>query len=184
MSSDDPQPPAYRFPVLWLTGNTGAGKSTLAEGLERYINEELDDSEPVARRLIVLDGDDMRATISVGATLSAEDRRNHNLRVARLAAHLRDRGFLVLVAVIAPFESVREEAGEVCDPVWIYVKRSGLDAADRPYEEPIDADFTIDHDLLGIADAQSVFRSFVRGRVMQDTHVTKAATSSEALRKA
>lgn len=164
MPSDDSQP-AHRFPVLWLTGNTGAGKSTLAEGLEHYVNDELDASDPMARRLIVLDGDAMRATISVGATLSAEDRRSHNLRVARLAAHLRDRGFLVVVAVIAPFRSVRDEVSAICDPVWIYVKRSGLDAADKPYEEPASPDFVIDHDLLGIADAQSVLRSYVRGRL-------------------
>lgn len=167
MLSDHSQPQAHRFPVLWLTGNTGAGKSTLAEGLERYINQELDVAEPAARRLIVLDGDAMRATISTGASLTAEDRRNHNLRVARLAAHLQSRGFLVVVAVIAPFRSARAEVDALCNPVWIYVKRSGLDAADRPYEAPDNPDFTLDHDLLGIADAQSVLRSYVRGRLME-----------------
>jgi adenylylsulfate kinase-like enzyme len=149
------------FPILWLTGNTGAGKSTLAEGLEKFINEELDALHPLARRLIVLDGDDMRATISTDATLSAEDRRKHNLRVARLADHLRSRGFFVVVAVIAPFESVRKELDEICNPVWVYVKRSGLEKNDRPYEAPENPTLTIDHDELNIEDAQKYLRAFV-----------------------
>ncbi len=153
-----------RFPIFWLTGNTGAGKSTLATGLEGYINEELATDHPLARRCIVLDGDDMRATISVDETLTPEDRRKHNLRVARLAAHLQSRGFLVVVAVIAPFASVRAELDAICHPVWIYVRRGGLGAADRPYEEPANPDVVIDHDQLSIDGAQAVLRSFVSGR--------------------
>ncbi len=153
-----------RFPILWLTGNTGAGKSTLADGLERYLNEELATDHPLARRCIVLDGDDMRATISVDETLTPEDRRKHNLRVARLAAHLQSRGFLVVVAVIAPFASVRAELDAICHPVWIYVRRAGLGAADRPYEEPANPDLVIDHDQLSIEGAQDVLRAFVSGR--------------------
>jgi adenylylsulfate kinase-like enzyme len=149
---------------LWLTGNTGAGKSTLADGLEHYLNEELATDHPLARRCIVLDGDDMRATISVDETLTPEDRRKHNLRVARLAAHLQSRGFLVLVAVIAPFASVRAELDAICHPVWIYVQRTGLDAADRPYEAPEAPDFVINHDTLSIDEAQVMLRSFVSGR--------------------
>jgi len=164
-----------RFPILWLTGNTGAGKTTLAHGLELYINEQVETDHPLARRCIVLDGDDMRATISLGATLSAEDRRQHNLRVARLAEHLQSRGFLVIVAVIAPFATVRAEVQFICHPLWVYVKRSALSAADRPYEEPTNADVVIDHDLLDIAAAQMVFRSFIIGR-MTDLHGTMEET--------
>lgn len=153
------------FPILWLTGNTGAGKTTLATGLERYVNEELSVDHSHARRLIVLDGDDMRATISTDATLSPEDRKKHNLRVARLAAHLQSRGFLVVVAVIAPFAAVRADIDALCHPLWIYVRRSGLEADNKPYEAPENPTLVIDHDQLGITDAQSVLRSFVQGRL-------------------
>lgn len=156
------------FPILWLTGNTGAGKTTLAQGLEAYVNEELSTEHSYARRLIVLDGDDMRATISTDATLSAEDRRKHNLRVARLAAHLQSRGFLVIVAVIAPFASVRSEIDAICHPQWIYVKRSGLSADDRPYEPPIDPALIIDDDTHSIPEAQQLLRSFVQGAMMAE----------------
>jgi adenylylsulfate kinase-like enzyme len=161
------------FPVLWLTGNTGAGKTTLAQGLERHFNEELSLENPLARRCIVLDGDDMRATISLGATLSAEDRRQHNLRVARLAEHLRSRGFFVVVAVIAPFASLRAEVESICNPVWVYIKRSGLEHADKPYDIPEAPDFIIDHDQLGIDDAQTILRSFIAGRLLASDTMEK-----------
>lgn len=171
------------FPIFWLTGNTGAGKTTLAEGLESYLNGELSADHPLARRCIVLDGDDMRATISLGATLSAEDRRQHNLRVARLAEHLQSRGFFVVVAVIAPFATVREEIESLCDPVWVYVKRvdtqphPSMGAA--PYEIPKQPDFLIDHDHLSIAEAKDVLRSFVLGRINSVSRDTAEKTVSQ-----
>lgn len=168
-----------RFPILWLTGNTGAGKTTLAVGLEEHVNEELEIDHPIARRCIVLDGDDMRATISLGATLSAEDRREHNLRVARLAEHLQSRGFFVVVAVIAPFATVREEVASLCNPVWVFVQRSNLEAADRPYETPLNPDFIINNDELSIEEAQTVFRSFVCGRLSSLSRDTAEKTVSQ-----
>lgn len=157
-----------QFPILWLTGNTGAGKTTLATGLERHVNEELSSDYSYARRLIVLDGDAMRATISTDATLSPEDRKKHNLRVARLAAHLQNRGFLVVVAVIAPFAAVRREIDELCHPLWVYVRRSGLEAANKPYEAPENPTLVIDHDQLAIDDAQRVLRAFMQGRLVSN----------------
>ncbi len=172
-----------RFPIVWLTGNTGAGKTTLATGLESYVNEELSPSEAHARRLVVLDGDDMRASISTDATLTPDDRRKHNLRVARLAKHFQTRGFLVVVAVIAPFVAVREEIDKICAPLWIHVKRSGLGGPDKPYEAPLSPAHVIDHDTLGIEEAQQSLRSFLRGALTAATFkpkVTRAHTRPTA----
>lgn len=152
-----------RFPVIWLTGNSGAGKTTLAFGMRDYFNERADLSSPLARRVVVLDGDEMRSTVSLNEGLSPEDRRNHNLRVARLAELLSEHGFLVIVAVIAPFEKVREELKGICDPVWVYVKRSGLEGSDRPYEPPESPSFVIDNDALSIEEAAQSLSSFLRG---------------------
>ena len=113
-----------RFPVIWLTGNAGAGKRTLSFKMRDLFNEDDLLSSPLSRRIVVLDGDEMRATVSVDEGFSKEDRRRHNLRVARLANLLRDHGFCVIISVIAPFESIREELSVICDPVWIYIKRS------------------------------------------------------------
>lgn len=154
-----------RFPVLWLTGNTGAGKSTLAFGIRQHLNEEIDSAHPLARRVIVLDGDEMRATVSVDEGLSPEDRRKHNLRVARLANLLSESGYLVIVAVIAPFAKVREELQGICDPQWIYIKRSGLGGADRPYEAPESPDLLIDNDTLTIEQAREAFMEYMEAKV-------------------
>lgn len=157
-----------RFPVIWLTGNTGAGKSTLAFGAREIINEQLPFESSMARRVVVLDGDEMRATVSVDEGLSPEDRRKHNLRVARLAGLLSDSGYLVIVSVIAPFAKVREELQEICDPTWVYVKRSGLGGEDRPYEAPESPDHMIDNDVLSIEDARQSLMAFLAEKVAKE----------------
>ena len=73
--------------VVWITGQSGSGKTTLAHNLK-------DTYLPAA---IILDGDEMRATISTGADFSKESRIDHNLRVARLAGSLADQGHVVIV---------------------------------------------------------------------------------------
>jgi adenylylsulfate kinase-like enzyme len=156
-----------RFPVVWLTGNSGAGKSTLAFGMRDYFNDEAHSGSPLARRIIVLDGDEMRATVSVDEGFSPEDRRRHNLRVARLAKLFSDHGFLVIVSVIAPFQKVRDELQPICDPTWVYVKRTGLEANDRPYEPPTDPAFMIDSDEVSIEQGQEAFRSFLESLPVQ-----------------
>ncbi len=146
--------------VFWLTGNSGAGKSTLAFAAQAHFNESTLDHS-LARRIIVLDGDEMRRTVSTEESLSAEDRRKHNHRVARLADHLADQGFTVVVSVIAPFATVRQDIDELCAPRWIYVHRSGLDHPDRPYEAPENPDLQIDHDNTSPKDALHTLLTFI-----------------------
>jgi len=121
-------------PIIWLTGQSGAGKSTLAEALNQELNG------------IILDGDEMRETISVGLGFSKKDRDEHNLRVARLAKTLAKRS-IVIVSVIAPFRSTRKQLDTILKPVWIYVKRASLPIVkDRPYEEPVSPHVLVDSD--------------------------------------
>ena len=61
--------------IVWLTGNSGAGKTTIA----KCYQGEYD------KHCIILDGDEMRQSVSLGAGFSKEAREEHNLRVARLA---------------------------------------------------------------------------------------------------
>lgn len=111
--------------ILWLTGNSGAGKTTLARFLCRHDH-----------RRLMLDGDEMRASISVGAGFSKEDREEHNLRVARLAAVLEKQGFVVIVSVIAPFASTRAKIDGLIHPVWVYIERNLPADPNKPYEPP------------------------------------------------
>ncbi len=117
--------------VVWLTGNMGSGKTSLAYLLKERLNG------------VVLDGDEMRSSISLGAGFSKEDREEHNLRVARLANTLHNQGHNVIVSVIAPFRETRAKIEKICDPYWIYI-RGGAVGKDKPYEPPIKPDVTID----------------------------------------
>lgn len=120
-------------PIYWLTGQTGAGKTTLAEALHKKIGA------------VILDGDEMRESISLGAGFSKEDREEHNLRVARLAKVM-SKQTPVIVSVIAPFEETRQKIDEVIKPVWIYVKKKHKKDKNKPYEEPKNPNITVDSD--------------------------------------
>jgi len=96
---------------------------------------------------ILLDGDEMRESISLGAGFSRHDREQHNLKVARLAEIL-CRQKPVVVSVIAPMEKVRELITCACDPIWVYVKRTLPQREGHFYEEPKTPDLMVDHDVL------------------------------------
>lgn len=117
--------------IIWLTGNTGAGKTAIAYLLKERMNA------------IVLDGDELRASISTDLSFSPEDRDQHNMRVARLAKILNAQGNNVVISVIAPFQATRDKINEVINPFWIYVK-GGATGADNPYEVPTNPDLVID----------------------------------------
>jgi len=130
--------------IIWLTVNSGSGKTTLARALKARID-----------RCIILDGDEMRASISVGVGFSMEEREEHNLRVARLAKVMESQGFIIIVSVIAPFASTRAKINDIISCKWVYVKRDSI--AGRPgypYEAPENADLVVDSDIL-TADQQA-----------------------------
>lgn len=164
-----PAAKSKRCPVIWLTGNSGAGKSTLAFGIRDHFNEHANLESPLHRRIIILDGDEMRATVSVDEGFSPEDRRRHNLRMARLANLFSEHGFIVIVSVIAPFQRVRQELDTICHPLWIYIKRSNLEALDRPYEPPLHPAFIIDNDALSIEDSFIKFKGFLEHMILRQS---------------
>ena len=129
--------------IVWLTGQSGAGKTTIANEIcNRYDN------------WINLDGDEMRQTISMEEGYSVDDRKKHNLRVARLAKLLEEKGFNIILSVIAPIKDVRNEITDICNPIWVYIKRDLPNRDDHFYEES-DNYFELDHNEL------SVYESFV-----------------------
>ncbi|MFA5599313.1 MAG: adenylyl-sulfate kinase [Phenylobacterium sp.] len=134
--------------IIWLTGQSKAGKTTIA----RKLQETTD--------CVILDGDEMRDSISLGAGFSREDRKEHNLRVARLAKILESQK-LVIVSVIAPMEEVRQEISEICNPTWIYIKRTIPAREGHFYEEPTGY-FTLDHDKLGIEESANKLKEFLQ----------------------
>jgi len=125
--------------IIWLTGNSGAGKTTLA----KYMCDNL-------MNWVNLDGDEMRDSISLGAGFSKEEREEHNLRVARLAKVLSNNGHNVVISVIAPFQSTRDKINQIIDCNWVYLKRNLTVNISRPYEIP--TAFTIDVDSMSVED--------------------------------
>lgn len=141
-----------RYPIYWITGQTGAGKTTLAYALQEKIGGT------------VLDGDEMRQSISLGLGFSKEDRANHNLRVARLALTL-SRQSIVIVSVIAPFEITRKEIDNLIKPFWIYIARNLPEDLNKPYEVPLQPHVILNSDAQTPDEQIKIVINFIQKHV-------------------
>jgi len=88
--------------TLWFTGLSGAGKTTIAEIVERDLRERHGNIE-------VLDGDIVRTNLSKGLGFSREDRDTNVLRIGFVADLLTRNGVGVIVSAISPFKEVRDQ---------------------------------------------------------------------------
>jgi len=153
-----------RGATIWLTGLSGAGKSTIAEALVPRLRE-------AGHRVDILDGDEVRQVLTADLGFSREDRITNVRRIGYVAEVLSRNGVLTLVPVIAPYaearDAVRERhekadtpfvlihvatSVELCaerDVKGLYAKQkagqmSGLTGVDDPYEDPTDPDLRLD----------------------------------------
>ncbi|WP_392535303.1 adenylyl-sulfate kinase [Nostoc sp. C117] len=101
--------------TIWLTGLSGAGKTTICQFLETELRSQ-------GYKIEVLDGDVVRQNLSKGLTFSKEDR-NENIRRISFVAHLLTRNnVIVLVSVISPYRAIREEIKDrIGDFIEVYV---------------------------------------------------------------
>ncbi len=157
--------------VLWFTGLSGSGKSTIANAVERKLFEE-------GRHTYLLDGDNIRMGLNKGLTFSDEDRVENIRRIGEVAKLFTDAGLIVLTAFISPFQKERDmvrslvEKGEfveifidtpieVCeqrDPKGLYKKaRRGeirhFTGIDSPYEAPSAPEIEIKNDKISVDEA-------------------------------
>jgi adenylylsulfate kinase len=88
--------------TLWFTGLSGAGKTTIAEIVERELRQR-------HGRIEVLDGDIVRTNLSKGLGFSREDRDTNVLRIGFVADLLTRNGVGVIVSAISPFKEVRDQ---------------------------------------------------------------------------
>lgn len=148
--------------VIWLTGLSGAGKSTIANALELALFEQ-------KKHTFLLDGDDLRLGLCRNLGYSDEDRTENIRRIAEVAKILLEAGLIVIVATISPFSRDRRLSRELIgiehfievfvdtplsecerrDPKGLYRKaRSGkienFTGIDSIYETPAQPDITID----------------------------------------
>jgi bifunctional enzyme CysN/CysC len=148
--------------VLWLTGLSGAGKSTIANAIEKRLAR-------MNRHTFILDGDNVRQGLSKDLGFTEADRIENIRRVGEVAKLLTDAGLIVITAFISPFRAERErvrqlmqpgeffeihidtplEVAEARDVKGLYRKaRSGqlrnFTGIDSPYEAPLTPDIRVD----------------------------------------
>jgi adenylylsulfate kinase len=171
--------------VVWLTGLSGAGKSTIADALAPELRA-------AGKKVEVLDGDIVRTHLSKGLGFSREDRDTNIARIAFVAHLLARNGVVVIVSAISPYKETREAArrtiGEfvevhVAPPLEECVRRDtkGLykkalsgeiaqfTGVSDPYEPPDDAEITIDTSTVDLrASVQRVKTKLVELGYLED----------------
>jgi len=147
--------------VVWLTGLSGSGKSTIADAAVRKLHA-------MGIHTYVLDGDNMRTGLNKDLGFTPEDRAENVRRVAEVSKLMRDSGVVVFVALVSPFRSDRESAAtlfdkgefievfvdtpvEICserDPKGLYAKAAAgnlpnMTGIGQAYEPPLNADLVV-----------------------------------------
>ncbi len=150
-----------RSKVLWLTGLSGSGKSTIAIALERRLFQESFFAQ-------ILDGDNIRSGINSNLGFSLEDRKENIRRIAEVARLYLQSGVITLCSFISPTVAIRKMAADIIGvedfvemyvdtPLHICEKRDvkglykkarageikGFTGIDSPYEAPVDPALTI-----------------------------------------
>ena len=157
-----------RSSIIWFTGLSGSGKSTIANALEERLHN-------YSFHTYLLDGDNVRHGLSSDLSFNDEDRKENIRRIGECAKLFIDAGVMVLATFISPFRDDRNFVRNIVNEtefVEIYIKcplnvcedrdvkglyqkaRSGeikhFTGIDSPYEEPNNADITIDTSKLNI----------------------------------
>lgn len=158
-----------RGSVLWFTGLSGSGKSTVACETEKILSER-------GYKTFILDGDNLRFGICSGLGFSEEDRNENIRRIANVAALMAQAGIIVLVSVISPYSGQRENARKIVsahnmfteiyvkadvstcrsrDPKGLYKKADSgeiknFTGVTAPYEVPECPDLLLDTDKYGV----------------------------------
>ena len=160
--------------ILWFTGLSGSGKSTIANAVEVKLLE-------LQKHTYLLDGDNVRMGLNKGLTFSDADRVENIRRIGEVSKLFVDAGMIVLTAFISPFMQDRQQVRdlvedgefievfvdtplEVCesrDPKGLYKKaRNGeipnFTGISSPYEAPKNPEIHIDNDGLSIEEAADV----------------------------
>ena len=102
--------------TIWLTGMSGAGKSTISELLERRLRA-------LGARVEVLDGDTVRTWLSKGLGFGKEDRDENIRRIGYVCELLSRNGVIAIAAAISPYRAARDEVrGRISNFVEVYVE--------------------------------------------------------------
>lgn len=156
--------------VLWFTGLSGSGKSTVANATEHALHQ-------LGYKTMVLDGDNIRMGLCKDLGFSDDARKENIRRIAEVAKLFAESGTIVLTAFISPFRADRDAAREIIgddfieifvntpleiceqrDPKGLYKKAragqiKGFTGIDSPYEEPVKPEIKLNTEILSIEEA-------------------------------
>lgn len=169
--------------VVWLTGLSGAGKSTIARGVERALFAE-------GYRTMLLDGDQLRHGLNGDLGFSPADRAENVRRAGEVARLFFEAGHVVLCSFVSPYQRDRDAVRarfpdqgfvevfvsapvsvlQARDTKGLYRKEAagqvvGLSGVSTPYEPPAAADLSIDTGAMSADDAVAQVLTLVRGRI-------------------
>jgi len=171
----------HRGRVVWFTGLSGSGKSTIANMVEKKLHA-------MGRHTYLLDGDNIRHGLNRDLGFTDEDRVENIRRVAEVARLMADAGLIVLVSFISPFRAERAlarslmpegdfvevhvdtplEVAEARDVKGLYAKaRAGelknFTGIDSPYEPPETPEIRIDTTLVEATEAAETITAWLEG---------------------
>ena len=163
--------------VIWFTGLSGSGKSTIANELDVELNKR-------GLRTYILDGDNVRMGLNKDLGFSPESRKENIRRISEVAKLFADSGAIVMTAFISPYREDRNSARDVIgrdyvevfvntpieecikrDPKGLYKKAiageiKGFTGIDAPYEQPLSPEISLDN--LSIEDSLAVLMDLLR----------------------
>ena len=180
----------HKSRVLWFTGLSGSGKSTVANATEKVLHD-------MGLQTYILDGDNVRMGLNKDLGFSPEDRTENIRRITEVAKLFADSGSIILTAFISPYREDRDKSRDiisnedfievfvsadlsVCeerDPKGLYKKArageiKGFTGIDAPYEEPINPELVVETDKYNIKEcAQIVIEYLVKEGIISKTLV-------------
>jgi bifunctional enzyme CysN/CysC len=165
--------------VIWLTGLSGSGKSTIANALEKKLLS-------MGMHSYVLDGDNLRLGLNKDLGFTREDRAENVRRVSEVARILYEAGLICIVALISPFSGDRAQArslfpnedfievwvrtpAEVCaarDPKGLYQKAASgnlpnLTGVGQEYEAPLECELILDGTLSVTENIEALIEALI-----------------------
>jgi len=176
----------HKSRVIWFTGLSGSGKSTVANATEKLLHDK-------GLQTYILDGDNIRLGLNKDLGFSPQDRTENIRRITEVAKLFADSGSIVLTAFISPYKEDRNSARQiigdedfievfvsadvsVCesrDPKGLYKKArageiKGFTGIDAPYEEPINPELVVETDKYDVLEcANQVIDYLVKKNIIK-----------------